>query len=158
MIKVNPFPNKCWYLRVCRSSLLKTLWEKEKLLVTSNFSFSHNVFYLFGELSAMFIKFKIVICKVFHFGPVRNIVVWERVKFIESLKKALGTIKGSKRMCWKPAFSPFPIVVYPPIHYLISAFFFSLSSANVQTFITQWCNSPDEECYRKHCRKMRKCW
>ena len=25
--------------------LLKTLWEKEKLLVTSNFSFSHNVFY-----------------------------------------------------------------------------------------------------------------
>ena len=23
---------------------LKTLWEKEKLLVTSNFSFSHNVF------------------------------------------------------------------------------------------------------------------
>ena len=27
---------------------LKTLWEKEKLLVTSNFSFSHSVFYLFG--------------------------------------------------------------------------------------------------------------
>ena len=25
--------------------LLKTLWEKEKLLVTSNFSFSNNVFY-----------------------------------------------------------------------------------------------------------------
>ena len=25
--------------------LLKILWEKEKLLVTSNFSFSHNVFY-----------------------------------------------------------------------------------------------------------------
>ena len=25
--------------------LLKTLWEKEKLLVTSNFSFCHNVFY-----------------------------------------------------------------------------------------------------------------
>ena len=30
------------------TSLLKTLWEKEKLLVTSNFSFSHSVFYLFG--------------------------------------------------------------------------------------------------------------
>ena len=28
--------------------LLKTLWEKEKLLVTSNFSFSHSVFSLFG--------------------------------------------------------------------------------------------------------------
>ena len=36
--KVNPFPNKLWFLCVCSASLLKTLWEKEKLLVTSNFS------------------------------------------------------------------------------------------------------------------------
>ena len=36
---VNPFPNKPWFLRVCRTNLLKTLWEKEKLPVTSNFSF-----------------------------------------------------------------------------------------------------------------------
>ena len=40
-----PFPNKPWFLRVCSTSLLKTLWEKEKLLVTSNFSFSLGVFY-----------------------------------------------------------------------------------------------------------------
>ena len=40
-IKFNPFPNKPWFLRVCNASFLKTLWEKEKLLVTSNFSFSH---------------------------------------------------------------------------------------------------------------------
>ena len=26
----NPFPNKLWILRVCSTSLLKTLWEKEK--------------------------------------------------------------------------------------------------------------------------------
>ena len=44
----NPFPNKPWFLRVCRTSLLKTLWEKEKLFVTSNFSFSHSIFYPFG--------------------------------------------------------------------------------------------------------------
>ena len=31
-------------LRVCSAGLLKTLWKKEKLLVTSNFSVSHNVF------------------------------------------------------------------------------------------------------------------
>ena len=43
-------------------------WEKEKLLVTSNFSFSHSVFYSFGEISAIFIKFKIVVCKLFQFG------------------------------------------------------------------------------------------
>ena len=46
----NPFPNKPWFLRVCSTSHLKTLWEKEKLLVMTNFSFSHSVFYPFGEL------------------------------------------------------------------------------------------------------------
>ena len=36
----NPFQNKPWFLHVCNStSLLKTLWEKDKLLVTSNSSF-----------------------------------------------------------------------------------------------------------------------
>ena len=47
---------------------LKTLWEKEKLLVTSNFSFSLSVFYPFGKLSAIFINFEIVPCKLFQFG------------------------------------------------------------------------------------------
>ena len=39
--------------------LLKTLWEKEKLLITRNFSFSHSVFYPFGDFSATFIEFKL---------------------------------------------------------------------------------------------------
>ena len=42
---VNPFPNKPLFLHVCCASLLKTLWEKEKLLVKSNFFFSHSVFH-----------------------------------------------------------------------------------------------------------------
>ena len=62
---VNPFPNKPWFLRVCSTSRQKTLWEKEKLLVRSNFSFSHSVFYLFGELSVIFIKSEIVFCNLF---------------------------------------------------------------------------------------------
>ena len=66
----NPSPNKPLLLRVCSTSLLKTLWEKEKLLEKSNLSFSYSVFYLFGELSAIFIRFKIVICKLFQFGKV----------------------------------------------------------------------------------------
>ena len=49
---------------------LKTLWEKEKLLIMSNFSFSHSVFYLFGELTSIFIKSEIVVCKLFQFGKV----------------------------------------------------------------------------------------
>ena len=32
---LNPFPNKPWFLRVCNTSLLKTQWEKKKLLVIS---------------------------------------------------------------------------------------------------------------------------
>ena len=70
LMLVNPFPNKPWFLRVCSISLLKTLWEKEKLLVTSNFSFSHSVFYPFGELSAIFVTFEILVCKLFEFGRV----------------------------------------------------------------------------------------
>ena len=52
------------------TSLLKTLWEKEKLLVTSNFSFSNSVFYPFWELYGIFITFEIGICKLFEFGRV----------------------------------------------------------------------------------------
>ena len=54
------FPNKPLFLCVCSTRLLKTP-------VTSNFSFFHSVFYPFGKLSAIFIKFKIV-CKFFQFG------------------------------------------------------------------------------------------
>ena len=43
---------------------------KGELLATSNFSFSHSVFYPFGELSAIFIKFEIFFCKLFQFGKV----------------------------------------------------------------------------------------
>ena len=69
-ITVNPLPNKLWFLRVCSTNLLKTLWEKEKLLVTSNFFFSYSVFYSFGELSAVFIEFEIIVCKLFQFERV----------------------------------------------------------------------------------------
>ena len=61
---LNPFLNKPWFLRVCSTRLLKTLWEKEKLLVTSNFSFSHSIFYPFGDLPAIFIEFETVVCKL----------------------------------------------------------------------------------------------
>ena len=61
---INPFQNKPWFLRVCSTSLLKTMCEKEKLLVTSNFSFSHGVFFPFGKLSAIYKKIKIVVGKL----------------------------------------------------------------------------------------------
>ena len=42
---------------VCAEQVFWKNLEKEKLLVTSNFSFSHSVFYPLGELSAIFIRF-----------------------------------------------------------------------------------------------------
>ena len=71
---LNPFPNKPWFLRMCGKSLLKTMWKKEKLLVTSNFTFFHGVFYPFSELSAIFTRFEIVLCKLIQLIRVQNLL------------------------------------------------------------------------------------
>ena len=68
-----------------RKKPLKTLGEKEKMLVTSIFSFSHNViypFYPFGVLSAIFFKFEIVVCKLFQLD---NFSFWKGIKNRSSL-------------------------------------------------------------------------
>ena len=48
---------------------MKTFWEKEKLLVKSNFSFSLNVFFFsrIDKLSSIFITFKIVVRELVEF-------------------------------------------------------------------------------------------
>ena len=70
LVLFNSFPDKPLFLPVSNTSLVKTLREKKKLLITSNFSFSLSVFHPFGELSSIFIKFEIVVCKLFQFGRV----------------------------------------------------------------------------------------
>ena len=55
------------------------MWEKEKLLVMSNFSFSRIVFYPIGELPAILIKLEIVVCKLLPVWKSLKFVVWERV-------------------------------------------------------------------------------
>ena len=96
--KFNPLPNKPWFLRVCSTSLLKTLLEKEKLLVTSNFSFFHSVFFSFAELSChfhqiwncrlqtlfFFLSFWWALC---HFQQIWNcrlqtLLVWKSLKLV----------------------------------------------------------------------------
>ena len=69
-VLINAFPNKPLFKCVCSTSILKTMWEKEKLLVTNNFSCSHCVFNPFGKFSGIFIEFKIAVCKPFQFGRV----------------------------------------------------------------------------------------
>ena len=88
--ELNPFPNKPWFLRVCNTSLLKTQREKEKLLVTSNFSFSHSVFYPSKDLPVISIKFQIVVCNLLLVWKGLNLVVWERVKLNPPSLRAVG--------------------------------------------------------------------
>ena len=79
---LNPFPYKPWLLRVCSTSLLKTLWGKEKLLVTSNFSFSHSIFYSFENFLS---PRQIQHCRLQTLSVWKSLkfVVWERVMSCE---------------------------------------------------------------------------
>ena len=54
-------------------SFENTVGERKKLLIMGNFPFSHNLSYPFGELSAIFIEFEIVVCKHFQFLRVQNL-------------------------------------------------------------------------------------
>ena len=56
------------FFRVCTACLLKTLWEKEKLLVTSNFSFSHRVFKQLRAISPFPTVFSTCLEKVLPFS------------------------------------------------------------------------------------------
>ena len=71
----------------------------EKLCIKSNFFFSHSVFYQSGELSAIFIKFEIVVCKLFQFGNVQNLSFGKRsnknfLLFINCLKVSIKLLSG----------------------------------------------------------------
>ena len=84
---LNRFPNKPWFLHVCRTSPFKTLWgKKEKLLITSNFSyFPQLLFYLIGKLPTIFIKIKNCRLQILLVWKSIEFVVWERVKNILGL-------------------------------------------------------------------------
>ena len=43
--RLRSLPHSPDFSHLWKRKLLKTLWEKEKILITSIFSFSHNVFY-----------------------------------------------------------------------------------------------------------------
>ena len=54
------------------------MWEKEKLLVMSNFSFSHSVLYSIVELPAIFVRQNCHL-RTLSFWKSLQLVVWERV-------------------------------------------------------------------------------
>ena len=95
----------------------KTLWEKDKLLVTSNLSFSHSVFKrpaqqtclnqgLFGKGLNLYQRQ--------NFGLVQiESICRPQIKCDSKTEICFGKGRkhcGKKRKCWLPAFSPFPIM------------------------------------------------
>ena len=65
-LKSLPYNPDFWQPR--ESSILKALWEKEKVLVTSIFSFSHKVFYPYQSKFQFLSHIYFVVCKCFQFG------------------------------------------------------------------------------------------
>ena len=63
-LSLNPLPNKAVLLCVCSF----------KSFEISYIPFCHRVFTLFGECFTIFIKFEIVVCKLFKFGRVLNLL------------------------------------------------------------------------------------
>ena len=59
-------------------SLLKTLWEKEKMLVTSIFSFSHNVFYP-SKKEFLFLTFNLLSANAFKLDQSQNLLLGKEV-------------------------------------------------------------------------------
>ena len=65
-LRVNSLPHSLNLERPWERNLLKTLWEKEKIMVISIFSFSHDVFNPIMDRNYYFSNIKFVICKCFH--------------------------------------------------------------------------------------------
>ena len=64
------FTTQSRLLMILKNKHLKTLWEKEKMLVSSILSFSNNVFYPSQNNFEISRHIYFVVCKCFQFGPV----------------------------------------------------------------------------------------
>ena len=90
---INPFPNEPWFLRICSTNLLKTLWGKEKLLVMSNFSFSLSVFYPFGYISVISITNENRRLQTLSLWKCLKFVVWKGLRNKLDLVHLKGHVK-----------------------------------------------------------------
>ena len=64
------FPKQAHVFTCLQYKSLENNVRKGEIANNEQFLFSHSVFYPFGEFPAVFIKFEIVVCKLFQFGNV----------------------------------------------------------------------------------------
>ena len=80
----NPFPNKPWVFICLQHKSFENIVGKGEIVHSKRFlPFPTVFFYPFGELSATFIKFEIVVCKLFQFGTVKNLSFGKGLKDCE---------------------------------------------------------------------------
>ena len=64
---------------------LKLLWQKKKLLNTSNFSFCHNVFNSFQQVHSYILRYSILLSTCFQSCLLQICCMWERVQVLMNL-------------------------------------------------------------------------
>ena len=82
---VNSFSNKPWFLLVCSTCLCENTVGKGEIARNS-------VFYWCGTLSAIFLKNDIVVCKLFQFGRVQNLLFGKGLKNLKGKKNCFQTL------------------------------------------------------------------
>ena len=70
------------FWRFCSRWLLKTLWQKEKLFIKSNFSFCHNMFYFVQKWLLYFKRYSMFLAKLFQSPLLQICFMWEKVEQI----------------------------------------------------------------------------
>ena len=107
------------------------------MLVTSNFTFSYSVFYLFVEFSFIFIKHKIVVCKLFPFERVlyllfgKGLTPYHTIPTFNALKKRspLKTLWEKEKMLVTSIFTiPTMFSTIPKMNFNFSVPFILLSA------------------------------
>ena len=66
------FPEKPWFLRICSTKSFENTVGKGEIARNEQFLLFPQCFYLFEELSVIYIKFENDVCKLFQFGRVYN--------------------------------------------------------------------------------------
>ena len=89
------------FLCVCSTSLLKTLLEKEKLLIMSNFSFSHSVFYPFRDFPSFSSNSKLSSANSLSLEE-SKICFWKKVKKVLVLFYTSKCLKDHNFLFAKP--------------------------------------------------------
>ena len=88
-ISITPFFHIYSFLHIEENSLWKTLRKKVKLLMLSNFTFFHNVFYAICILKSFKCHISVVVCSFFEFGTVSK---WRIRNWVKLYRKTRQTI------------------------------------------------------------------